>query len=158
MTKTNLIIHDSFEVSILIKAFDAALQIVGAVLVLVISPNSINSVVRFLTMHELSHDSGDWIANQFLSLVQLVTNHKPWFAAIYLASHGIVKLFLVYNLWQRRLWAYPAAIVVFILFGLYQIYRYNLTHSIGLIILTILDALVIILTWLEYNQLKKKLI
>jgi uncharacterized membrane protein len=42
----------------------------------------------------------------------------------------------------------------FALFGMYQMYKYYLEHSLGWIVLTILDIFVIALTWMEYRQLK----
>jgi uncharacterized membrane protein len=51
-------------------------------------------------------------------------------------------------------WAYPAAIVAFTLFVVYQLYRYSHTHSTALLALSALDAAVIALTWLEYRRLK----
>jgi len=76
------------------------------------------------------------------------------FGAAYLLTHGIIKLALVAALLKRRLWAYPAAIGIFALFAAYQVYRYTFTHSWYLILLTILDAVVIWLTWLEYTKVK----
>ena len=149
------IIHDSFEVGIFIKAFDGVMQIFGSILLLLIKPETINSWIGFLTEHELSTDPHDWLANHLVSFAQAYTSHTQWFAAIYLFSHGIVKLFLIYNLWQKKLWAYPLAIWVFVLFGIYQMYRYAFTHSIGLLILTVLDVLIIILTWFEWQNLKE---
>src|SRR6266849_2241844 len=40
------------------------------------------------------------------------------------------------------------------LFAAHQLYRYTFSHSLYLILLTILDAVVIWLTWLEYTQVK----
>jgi uncharacterized membrane protein len=151
------IIHDSFEVSILIKAVDGALQIIGAILVLAINPARIAGWVYNLTTSELSEDPHDFIASHLVNFVSQYTSHAQWFAAIYLASHGLIKIFLVYCLWRRKLWAYPTAIIVFVLFGVYQMYRYSHTHGIGMIILTVLDAIVIVLTYLEYKQIKANL-
>jgi uncharacterized membrane protein len=77
------------------------------------------------------------------------------FAGVYLLSHGVIKVFLVGSLLRGRLWAYPTAIVFFAMFIVYQMYRYYLHPSIGMIILSILDLIVIVLTWLEYRQLKR---
>ncbi len=148
------IIHDSFEVGIFIKGVDGVLQIVGAIGVGLIKPRHISDWIGFLTTHELSTDPHDWLANHLSHFAQTYTVHGQWFAAIYLITHGIVKIFLVYNLVKRKLWAYPVALLAFIAFGIYQTYRYVLTGSLAMLILTILDIAVIILTWLEYRQLK----
>jgi uncharacterized membrane protein len=69
--------------------------------------------------------------------------------------HGAIKVFLVVALLQRRLWAYPVAIAIFALFIFYQLYRFSLTNSIFLVILSIFDVLVIVLTYWEYQKLAK---
>ena len=43
--------------------------------------------------------------------------------------------------------------IVFSLFVLYQQYRYAHTHSAALIVLSVLDGIIIILTWFEYKRL-----
>ncbi len=154
LEKTRSIIHNSFEIGIFLKALDGVLQIIGAVLIYFVNPGRINSWIRFLTSHELSQDPKDWIANHLVQFASAYSGQTQFFAAIYLLVHGVVKIFLVYNLWRKKLWAYPIAIIIFSLFGIYQIYRFTFTHSFGLALLTVLDAAVIILSWLEYEQLK----
>lgn len=148
------IIHDSFEVSIFIKGFDGLLQVIGAIVILFINPAKISSWLYSLANRELVFDS-DWFSNQLIQFASHYGHNGQLFGALYLGSHGIIKIFLVICLWQKRLWAYPAAIIVFALFGVYQIYRYQFTHSVGLVILTVLDAIVIALTVLEYRRIKE---
>jgi uncharacterized membrane protein len=149
-----IIIHDSFRLGIFVKGFDGIVEIIGAVLILFITPAILNQWVKTLTVYELGSDPKDFLANHLIQFSQNYSLHTQWFGALYLASHGIIKIFLVISLWQKRLWAYPTAIIVFSVFGIYQMYRFNNTHSIGLLVLTILDVFVIILTLLEYRQLK----
>jgi uncharacterized membrane protein len=47
-----------------------------------------------------------------------------------------------------------AAIVVFVLFIAYQLYRYALESSTTMIVLSVFDVIVIALTWLEYRRLQ----
>ena len=76
-------------------------------------------------------------------------------------ERGLKLLFLanllppILSLWRRKLWSYPSAIVFFILFIIYQMYRYTHHHSAWLILLSILDVIVVMLTWLEYGNLKR---
>jgi uncharacterized membrane protein len=73
---------------------------------------------------------------------------------MYLLSHGAVKVILVIALWMNALWAYPLTIFVFGGFGAYQMYRYSHTHSIAMLLLTIFDAALICLTWMEWREQK----
>lgn len=110
--------------------------------------------LQVLTQHELSEDPRDWIANYLLNSTHHLTRGVTVFAASYLLWHGIVKIGLVTALLLKRRWAYPSAIAAFFLFLVYQLYRYSHTHSPELLVLSIVDVLVIILTWIEYRRLR----
>ena len=73
------------------------------------------------------------------------------FFALYLASHGLVKLAVVAALWRGYLWAYPLALAVMALFILYQLYRLSLEMSWPLVGLTLFDLIVVALIWTEYR-------
>jgi uncharacterized membrane protein len=151
------LIHRAFEVGVGLKGLDGALEIIGGLLLLAISPPHVSTLVLQLTQHELSEDPHDLVARYLVSLTKGLTAGGQVFGAVYLLTHGIVKLGLVAALLKRRLWAYPAAMGIFGLFAAYQVYRYTFTHSLYLIPLTILDAVVIWLTWFEYTKLTVEL-
>ena len=146
--------HEAFEVGIGLKALDGVLEIIGGVMLLAVNPSQVNSLIRSLTQHELSEDPHDLIARVLVRFASGFTTEQQLFGALYLLSHGVVKIGLVVALWKRRLWAYPTAIVIFGLFAIYQMYRFTFTHSWLLIPLTLLDGLVIWLTWVEYARVK----
>jgi len=148
------VIHRAFEVGVGLKGLDGVLEIIGGLLLLAISPTHLTTLVRQLTQHELSEDPHDLVAGYLLTLSKGLTAREQLFGAAYLLAHGVVKLALVAALLKRRLWAYPAAMGIFGLFAAYQVYRYTLTYSWYLIPLTMLDAGVIWLTWLEYAKVK----
>jgi uncharacterized membrane protein len=75
------------------------------------------------------------------------------FVLFYLLSHGILKLLVVVALLKRQIWAYPIAMLVFALFIVYQLSEYFKAPSIYIIILTVLDVVVIALTYIEYRAL-----
>jgi uncharacterized membrane protein len=45
--------------------------------------------------------------------------------------------------------------IVFALFIIYQLYRFSFAHSVWLLVITILDIVVIWITWREYKYLKR---
>ena len=49
-----------------------------------------------------------------------------------------------------------AAIAIFAAFGVYQMYRYFVSPSLAMIALTVLDAVIIVLTWIEYGRLRRE--
>ena len=148
-------VHIAFEISLFFKGLDGVLQIVGGLLLFFVKPETIGRIVVALTQHELSEDRNDIIVTYLVRLAQDVSTSSQVFAGVYLLSHGVIKVFLVESLLRCRLLAYPTAIVFFALFIVYQMYRYYLHPSIEMMTLSILDLIVIVLTWLEYRQLKR---
>jgi uncharacterized membrane protein len=146
-------IRKIFKVSVLLKAADAIIEIIGGV-VLIFS-TSITGWVVYLVDKELIEDPSSLIATTIKHGLPFFTDHSQTFVAFYLLSHGIVKIILAVALLRNKLWAYPSAIVFFILFIIYQLYRFTYTHSSFLVLLTIFDLFVIVLTWHEYNYMKK---
>lgn len=149
------ITHHLFNISIIAKGFDGVLETIGGVLLFFISPDKIHSIVQRITQHELSKDHKDIVASYLLNSTSHLTKGVTMFAAMYLLWHGIVKIGLVAALLMKRRWAYPSAIAAFSIFLVYQLYRYSHTHAPELIALSILDLIVIILTWFEYKRLQK---
>jgi uncharacterized membrane protein len=52
----------AFEISIIAKGLDGALEMIGGLLLLILTPATINSLLVTLTQHELSQDPHDFIA------------------------------------------------------------------------------------------------
>ncbi len=149
-------IRQIFTISVLLKAANAVLEIIGGTLLL--WTGTITRYVSYLAQNELIQDPGDFLANTVQHYLSYFSEHSPLFAAFYLLSHGIIKIFLAIGLLRGKVWAYPCAIVVFILFIVYQIYRYTYTHSFFLILLSLFDIFVVVLTWHEYKIIKKHMV
>jgi len=148
------VVHVLFDISVVAKGIDGALEIVAGALLFVVSPAQLRHVARILTLHELTEDPRDIVANYLLHASQRLSPSGTTFGAIYLLWHGVVKVGLVAALLLGQRWAYPAAIGAFSLFLLYQAYRYAHTHSPELLVLSMLDVIVILLTLLEYRRLR----
>ena len=147
-------VHVLFDISVISKGVDGALEIVGGTLLYFVSPAHIHYIVRILTQHELSEDPNDLLAGYLLQAAKHLSADAQIFAAVYLWWHGIVKVGLVTALLQKRFWAYPAAIGAFVLFLVYQLYRYAHTRSTWLLLLSVVDVFVIVITWFEYKRLR----
>jgi uncharacterized membrane protein len=142
----------TFEIGIILKGLDGLAETIGGVLLLLVSPASINSIAKAITQHELSEDPHDWIATHLLHYAHGLTNASVAFAAVYLLAHGVIKIVLVGALLRNQMWAYPALILVQIAFIAYQLYLIALKPSAGLIALTIFDLAVTALTWREWRK------
>jgi uncharacterized membrane protein len=83
------------------------LEVVGGVLLLVVSPTTIGQMSRALTQHELSEDPHDFLATHLLHAAGSQTGSSLQFGAAYLLLHGVVKIVLVTALLRDKIWAYP---------------------------------------------------
>lgn len=150
-------IHQIFLLSLLLKGAHAAMECIGGLALALVSTTTIVNVVNAITQEELVADPQDLIANFLLAQAHDFSVETKNFYAFYLLSHGIVKLMLVIGLLRNKLWSYPASLVVFGLFIVYQLYRFSYTHGVGLIALTVLDMIVMWLIWHEYKFVRGNL-
>jgi uncharacterized membrane protein len=148
-------LHLAFEVSLVLKAAFAVTEIVSGVGVYFVTRQFVFTLVERLTRAELLEDPRDVVANYLFEAAQHFSVSTRNFTAAYLLSHGVIKLWLISGLLRARLSYYPAAIAVFGLFIVYQLYRFSLTHSPWLILITVVDVLVIGLTYHEYGYLRR---
>jgi uncharacterized membrane protein len=148
-------VRRAFEVSLMLKGIFAILEILGGVLVYFVTQEFLLKLILAFTKQEFIEDPDDTLARYLIQFAQDFSVNSRLFVSFYLLSHGIVKLFLIVGLMRRKLSFYPAAILVFTLFIVYQLYRFSFTHSIWLLLITLLDAVVIWLTWHEYKLIRR---
>ncbi|HEY7607411.1 MAG TPA: DUF2127 domain-containing protein [Actinomycetes bacterium] len=148
------LLDQSFEVGIVLKGLDGVLEVIGGVLLLVLSPATIDRLAIRLTQHELSEDPHDFVATHLLKTTHGLTGPAVLFGAVYLLAHGMVKVILVGALLKNQLWAYPAMIAFLGLFIVYQLYRLIVDPSAGLAALTAFDA---VIAWLTYREYRRQL-
>ncbi len=140
-----------FWVSLVLKGLDGVLEVVGGVLLLLVTPQQIGALAHFLTQHELAQDPHDLIANALLHLTDGLSSSATLFGAVYLLLHGLVKVVLVWAVLRDNLWAYPWMIGFLLIFIAYQGYQLALSYSWGLFLLTLFDIFIVVLTWREYG-------
>lgn len=152
-------IYYLFRTSVVLKGLHALLELVGGALLLIVSPAFIYlpQIIAKLTQEELTEDPNDLVANFFLQAAHQLSISSELFAAMYLLSHGIIKIILVVALLKNKLWAYPWSIAVLGIFIAYQLYRFTHTHSLWLIALSVFDVVVLYLIWREYLIVKNHL-
>jgi uncharacterized membrane protein len=138
--------------SIVLKAVDGGLEVIGGVLLLMVTPTRLNQLARLLTQHELNTDPHDFIARHILRSAQDFAAGGRTFAAIYLLVHGVTKIVLVVEILREHLWAYKGMVVMLGLFIIYQVYRMFSKPSISLVLLSIFDAFIIVLTLREEKR------
>ena len=147
-------LHRFFEITLLLKALFAAGEIVAAIGIYVVPLGAVSDLVGAITHAELAAHPHDIVAARLADWAQNLSVDTQHFVAFYLLGHGAVKLWVIIGLMRERLWYYPVALVVFTAFIIYQIHRYTLTHSVSLLLITVIDLVVIWLTWHEYRYLR----
>ena len=143
--------HLIFQLSLLCKGAFAAMEILAGISAYFVTQQFLFELVERLMREQLLEDRRDLIASYLLTSVDHFSLSTRNFTAAYLLSHGIVKLWLIVGLLRGKLWYYPLAIVVFGLFIVYQVYRFTFSHSPWLVLITVVDLIVIGLTWQEYR-------
>jgi len=144
-----------FVIGIIGKGLNGLTELVGGLLLLFVTPDRIHQLALVLTRGELSEDPHDFVARHLLHTANGLTGSAVVFGAVYLLVHGAVKIVLVVALLLNKLWAYPCMIIVLLIFIGYQLYRLALQPSAALIALTAFDALIVMLTWLEYRRQRR---
>jgi uncharacterized membrane protein len=148
-------IRQIFKIGILWKAAHALIECAGGILLAAISTQTVVGLVKALTQSELIHDPNDLVANRILDLAQQLSVGTQHFYALYLLSHGAVKVILMIGLLRDRPWAYPASLAALGLFVVYQLYRYSYTRSLGLVLITVFDLVLMALIWHEYRVVRR---
>jgi uncharacterized membrane protein len=155
-TPRDKVLHWAYEMEIWVKGFDATLEVIGGLILLLASNLMLNQLVISLTQHELVEDPRDVIATLLRQSVANISVGAHIFGGAYLVIHGLTKLCLVTGLLRRKAWAYPATIGFLCVFIAYQLYRVSYQFSLGLVLLTFFDAAFVFLIGREYRLLKNK--
>lgn len=149
--------HELFEAGVLLKALNSLWETAAGIFILSSTHQFIRNWFVFFSREEYVGGGRDDFVFRYITehLNQLSVSTKN-FVGLYLLFHGLLNMFLAYNLYKNRLWAYPFSMGVTSLFLVYQIYRLLHTHSPVLLLITIFDIAFIYLTWHEYNYQKRR--
>jgi uncharacterized membrane protein len=145
-----------FKISVILKGLDALVEIIGGVLLLFVTHSEITRLASWLTRNPLAGGSHSHIATIINHSAQQLVHTSTLLGAIYLLSHGVIKMFVIINVLRDKYWAYPLLIVVLLGFSIFQIISIISSHSIAVMLLTAFDIFVMVLTWFEWQRKRKK--
>lgn len=148
-------VHAGFDFMLVVKTLFAIGEVACGITLIFITPDLIQHIVGFFIGGQTISDSSDPLLAHLVTWVSTISPDTERFGTIYLISHGVTKLIVLALLWRRKLWSYPLSVVLFTAFIAYQLQRFTFTHSPMLIVLTVLDVVMIVLTILEYRRLKR---
>lgn len=140
-----------FRYSLFIKAAHSLIELIAGVLLVTTSGETILRWARALTRHELLEHPQDSVARFIVRTAESFSLDQKAAVTTYLLSHGVVEIFLVVMILQRRPWAYPLFMGAIGLLIAYQSYQLALGFTLWLAIMTAFDAAVIWLTWHEFR-------
>jgi len=140
-----------FHIGLWLKAAHSVVEVVSGLALYFVSDRAILGVAHRLADRDLLDNPHDIIANFIIHSAEQLAVGARSAAALYLLSHGVIKLFLVVMVLRGHRWAYPAFMAALTLLIAYQSYRIALTGSVWLIALTVFDVAVLWLTWHEWR-------
>ncbi|GAA4190812.1 DUF2127 domain-containing protein [Gryllotalpicola kribbensis] len=141
-----------FLIGVVVKGIDGLFEFAAGAVLLFVTPGQILGATRALFAHELAQDPGDLIATSALHGAAQLDSAAAAFLAAYLLVHGAVKLAVVIALLLGSRRVYPWALLVLVLFLVFQVYELFTAPGAGVGILTALDAVIIWLTWREWRR------
>jgi uncharacterized membrane protein len=143
-----------FRIALSVKALDGAVELVGALLLLLIPGAALHELISGVVARDLLGPPDGSLARHFVAGTAEFASGNRTFVVIYLGLHGIVKLALVAALLRKWRPAYPVAVVVLGAFVGYELYRATQTGSILLPLLAVLDIAIIAMIVREYRLLR----
>jgi len=146
-------IHEFFEIGVILKGLNALIEFVLGITLLFVN---VAGIVQDMVNDELVEDPDNFLARHLHPITSQFTPEAQFYSAIYLISHGIIKGALVFGLLKGYSWSYPAGLAVLALFVIYQCIQILIHFSIGLILLTIFDLVVMWLIWEEYKRVQQQ--
>jgi uncharacterized membrane protein len=146
-----------FRLAIAVKGVDGAAQLLGGLMLLLVSGSAVTGLVNAIVTRDLLGDPNGVLARHLQTAAENFTGGGTrTFAVAYLLAHGLVKLGLVLALAREIGPAYPVAVVVLAAFVVYEVVRAIHTHSIALVLFAALDVLIIVLVVREYGRLRRE--
>ncbi len=148
-------LHELFHITLFFKAFNGIIEILGGILLFFISNDMIYKVTEFIFRGELVEDPKDVMISHLVYLAQNLSIATKVFIAFYLLANGVVKVLLVYSLWQDKEWAFPVAGVILAAIIAYDAYRMFVRFSYFLLFLLLIDIVIVFLLKNEYEHFTK---
>lgn len=142
-----------YKLGVGLKGIDGAIELLAGLLLLTI-PQQVHSILSRLT-HELNETQTTHVVATYIAHTNARLVHDSLtMLIVFLLTHGIIKLILVYGLLREILWIYPYALGTLALFLGYQVYVLITAPGIGMAVLAVLDAVIIYLVWREWRYLQ----
>ncbi|MBB5831193.1 DUF2127 domain-containing protein [Brachybacterium aquaticum] len=126
--------------------------LLGGIVLMVVTPGQILGTVRAVTARELIEDPHALHATLLVHGAAHPDAGATTFLALYLLLHGLVKVAIVLALLRGTTRVYPWAMLALGGFLVFQVYELVVHPTAMMVVLTVLDALILALTWREWRH------
>ena len=149
--------HKAFVTLVVVKLIDGTFELIAGLSVYVFTKVHMLAFLRNFFNRELLEDPNDLIVNVILDFFNTMSISTQHFFGFYLLLNGLLKIFLMSFILQKKLWAYPVTMVTLVLLVGYEVIRITNTHSVALGGIIIVDCCVIYLLYSEYKRITKSM-
>ena len=136
--------HNLFYLGVLAKGLEALTEMFVGIFFLLVTKGTLDAIFAFVVGAELSEAPKDFFVGYAYNSLQSLSVDLKMFIGLYILTHGVVNAILFWGLFKEKLWAFPT----------YTAYRFINDHSLILIPFIVLDIVVTILVWHEYQRRK----
>lgn len=147
-----LVLDWVFLVGLLLKALDGVAELLFGIPALFVSKVQVIAIAHAVTAGELAEDPNDLIANFILHESAKLSTGALLIGGIYLVVHGAVKVAIIVALVAGSKRAYPWAVGALTALLIVQIVDLAVKFSIGVLLLSVLDVIIIWLTVREWRH------
>lgn len=148
----DIVLDGMFLVGVALKGLDGVIELLIGIPLLFVSHVQLAVVAADLGASLLTSDPDSLLAGLLLHASVKLSADSVVIGGIYLIVHGVVKVAIVVALARGSRRVYPWAIGVLALLTVVQIVDVIVTFSIGMLLLTVLDAVVIALIVREWRD------
>lgn len=130
------------------------LQFIGGSALLLIPTQTLGRWIDYLMWHLISENPDNMIGRWLQHRSHHLSGHATLLVSLYMLSHGVIKLSLVFGLLKEKLWVFPFAFVGFGAILSVEMYHIFFHFFWGFCILMSFDIFVLTMAILEYRKLK----
>ncbi|MGX7827117.1 DUF2127 domain-containing protein [Actinokineospora sp. 24-640] len=142
-----------FRLVVVLKGADGVAQVLGALLLAIVSPAVITGVANAVLTRDLIGDVDGALAHHVARAAHhFAEGGTRIFVIGYLLAHGLVKLVLAVAMLRGRAAAFPLAMVAMSAFIVFECARAVRTGSFALLVLAAFDLLVLVLVVREFAR------
>lgn len=144
-----------YRIGLALKAIDGLIELVAGLL-LWLAPALLKQLLGALGRQAAGESElRELLAHWAGRLSESIGTSAMTLVIVFLISHGIVKLVLVYCLLRDYRWVFRPALAILGLFAVYQLIVLISAPTVGKAVLLLLDVVIVWLVWAEWRSVQR---